>query len=229
MKTSTLITLSGMIGSGKTTLSKVISERFGLDLYEEPVDSPILKQFYLASQEEQAINRYPFLLQLDFLASRYHILQTASDKDVVAVIDRSLQEDYHFAKVNTDIGNIRPIEFEAYERVFNTMMDEVGITIHKTPLVLVYLEGSFETVLHRIQTRGRDFEMGDELVDYYYRLWSGYKEWIDNYEGGRVYRINIDEVDVLNKSEDCERVLKEIEEIVNEQVKDDAKKIHLLP
>lgn len=228
MGTSSLIATSGMIGTGKTTLSSIISERFEVDLYNEPIDSPILEQFYIATPEEQEEHRYSFLLQLDFLASRYETLQEASERDRVAVIDRSLHEDYHFAKVNTDIGNIRPIEFQAYKGVYDVMMKEIGNTINKTPIVMVYLTGSFETSIERIKKRGREFELGEDLIQYYYQLWKGYDDWVEEqYKYGVVYKIDVDEVDFLHNLDHQDKVLQDIQSLVNEQITDKSKHIHL--
>lgn len=217
-----------MLGFGKSTLSEIISERYDVPLYKEPIDSPILNKFYTATPEEQEEQRYPFLLQLDFLARRYGILQDSALTNKVGVMDRSLHEDYHFAKVNTDIGNIKPLEFQAYVGVYEAMMKEYNAVRDKHPLLMVFLTGSFETSLERIRKRGRDMELGEDLIDYYYQLWSGYEDWVDNhYNASEVYKINIDELDFLNNKHHQDKVLKDIQYLVNEKVSID-KKIYLL-
>ena len=222
------ITISGMIGFGKSTLSEIISDRFEVPLYKEPIDSPILNKFYTATPEEQEEQRYPFLLQLDFLARRYGILQDSALTNRVGVMDRSLHEDYHFAKVNTDMGNIKPLEFQAYVGVYEAMMKEYNAVRDKHPLLMVFLTGSFETSLERIKMRGRDMELSEDLMDYYYQLWSGYEDWVDNhYNASEVYKINIDELDFLNNKHHQDKVLKDIQYLVNEKVSID-KKIYLL-
>lgn len=217
-----------MLGFGKSTLSEIISERYDVPLYKEPIDSPILNKFYTATPEEQEEQRYPFLLQLDFLARRYGILQDSALTNKVGVMDRSLHEDYHFAKVNTDIGNIKPLEFQAYVGVYEAMMKEYNAVRDKHPLLMVFLTGSFETSLERIRKRGRDMELGEDLIDYYYQLWSGYEDWVDNhYNASEVYKINVDELDFLNNKQHQDKVLKDIQYLVNEKVSID-KKIYLL-
>lgn len=217
-----------MLGFGKSTLSEIISERFEVPLYKEPIDSPILKKFYTATPEEQEEQRYPFLLQLDFLASRYSILQDSALTNKVGVMDRSLHEDYHFAKVNTDIGNIKPLEFEAYVGVYEAMMREYNAVRDKHPLLMVFLTGSFETSLERIKMRGRDMELGEDLIDYYYQLWSGYEDWVDNhYNASEVYKINVDELDFKYNKKHQDKVLLDIQNLVNQKV-NDGKRIYLL-
>lgn len=208
-----------MIGTGNSTLAEIISERYEIPLYKEPIDSPILKKFYIASPEEQERQRYSFLLQLDFLARRYSILQGASLTGKVSVMDRSLHEDVHFAKVNTDIGNIRQDEFDAYLGVYEAMMREYNAVRYKHPVLMVFLTGSFETSINRIKQRGREMELGDDLLDYYYQLWSGYEDWVDNhYKASEVLKVNVDEWDFKNNPEHQEKVLLDIEELVNQKV-----------
>lgn len=222
------ITCSGMISFGKSTLSGIISDRFGMPIYREPLDSPILEKFYVASEDEKELHRYPFLLQLDFLAKRYEILQKAAESGEVGVMDRSLHEDYHFAKVNTDIDGIRDVEFEAYKGLYNVMMREYNLIQDKHPLLMVFLTGSFETALERIALRGRDFEQGEDKTDYYYQLWKGYEDWVDNhYTASEVYKINVDELDVKNNPDDQNKVLLDIQERVNRKVPKE-KQIYLL-
>lgn len=222
------ITVSGMLGFGKSTLSNIISERCGIPLYKEPIDSPILRKFYTATPEEQEVNRYPFLLQLDFLSRRYEILQESALTNKVGVMDRSLHEDYHFSKVNTEIGNMRQLEFEAYQGVYNAMMKEYEAVRDKHPLLMVFLTGSFETSLSRIKMRGRDMELSDDLTDYYYKLWSGYEDWVDNhYNASEVYKINVDEIDFKHNKEHQDKVITDIIALANEKVSEEQKLILL--
>ena len=78
---------------------------------------------------------------------------------------------------------------------------------------MVYLQGSFETILYRIGLRGRDFEQDQGLMDYYKALWQGYDNWVTNhYKASDVLMINIDKIDVVNNSEDADFVVKLVKE-----------------
>ena len=67
-----VITIGAMIGAGKSSLAKLIGEKFGTEVFYESVDdNPILPLFYTASDDEIKANRYPFLLQLWFLNTRF--------------------------------------------------------------------------------------------------------------------------------------------------------------
>lgn len=204
----TIIVIGGMIGAGKTSVAKVIAEALGSEVFYENVDgNDILPLFYTASPEEQDKKRYPFLLQLEFLNSRFSdIKQAFHDRN--NVLDRSIYEDWYFSKVNNDLGNISDIEFKIYEKLLTNMMQELESLPQKAPDLMVYLSGSFETILERIGQRGRDFEQDPSLYDYYHKLWSGYDEWVTrHYNASQVVRIDIDRYDVVNRPEDSKAVI----------------------
>lgn len=208
-----LITIGAMIGAGKTSLATLVAEYFGSEVFFESVeDNPILPLFYTASDEEIQMKRYPFLLQLWFLNTRFKSIKEALVQDN-NVLDRSIYEDWYFAKVNRDLGRISDLEFSLYEGLLNNMMEELKELPKKSPDLMIYLSGSFETILNRIQKRGREYELDESLVSYYRTLWEGYDEWIYNhYDASEVLVINIDEVDYVNNLEDRAKVLKMIED-----------------
>lgn len=212
-----LITIGGMIGLGKTSVSKLLGEHFNTEVFYESVDdNPVLELFYTASDEEIQKNRYPFLLQLWFLDTRFKSIKSALVNDN-NILDRSIYEDWYFAKVNKDLGRISDMEFMIYENLLDNMMEELKELPKKAPDVMVYLKGSFETVLERINKRGRGFELDPELVDYYRTLWSGYDDWITNhYNASEVVVINMDVIDVVNREEDRATVIKLVEDKLKE-------------
>lgn len=203
-----VIVVGGMIGAGKTSVAKLLGDALGSEVFYENVDdNEILPLFYTATEEEQVLKRYPFLLQLEFLSSRFKDIKGAL-VDRHNVLDRSIYEDWYFAKVNNDIGNITDTEFSIYAKLLDNMMEELEELPKKSPDLMVYLSGSFETILHRIGMRGRDFEQDEGLVSYYRKLWEGYDEWVTTkYAASEVLMINIDEIDVVNNPEDAEKVV----------------------
>lgn len=208
-----VITVGAMIGAGKSSLAKLIGEHFGTEVFYESVeDNPILPLFYTASDEEIQSKRYPFLLQLYFLDTRFRsIKQALANKN--NVLDRSIYEDLYFAKVNKDLGKISDLEFNMYERLLNNMMEELNELPKKAPDLMVYLTGSFETILNRINKRGRGYELDPALVSYYKVLWEGYDNWVDqHYNASEVLKINIDQYDYVNNADDAQKVLQMIED-----------------
>lgn len=212
-----LITIGAMIGAGKTSLAELVANHFNSEVFYESVDdNPILPVFYTASEEEIQTKRYPFLLQLWFLNTRFKSIKEALIKDN-NVLDRSIYEDWYFAKVNKDLGRISDLEFSLYEDLLNNMLEELEELPKKSPDLMIYLSGSFETILERIKKRGREYELDEALVSYYYTLWEGYDNWVKHhYKASEVLIINIDEIDYVNNEEHKQKVLSMIEQKLEE-------------
>lgn len=212
-----LITIGAMIGAGKTSLAELVANHFNSEVFYESVDdNPILPVFYTASEEEIQAKRYPFLLQLWFLNTRFKSIKEALIKDN-NVLDRSIYEDWYFAKVNKDLGRISDLEFSLYEDLLNNMLEELEELPKKSPDLMIYLSGSFETILERIKKRGREYELDEALVSYYYTLWEGYDNWVKHhYKASEVLIINIDEIDYVNNEEHKQKVLSMIEQKLEE-------------
>lgn len=212
-----MIVISAMIGAGKSSLAELLGGHFGTDVFYESVDNnPILPLFYTASDEEIQAKRYPFLLQLWFLNTRFQSIKEALVQDN-NVLDRSIYEDWYFAKVNKDLGRISELEFSIYESLLNNMMEEIQGIPKKSPDLMIYLQGSFDTIINRIKKRGREYELDEGLLEYYRTLWSGYDEWVSNhYNASQVLVINIDNLDYVNNEDDKQKVLTMVEEKLKE-------------
>lgn len=207
-----ILVIAGMIGIGKSSVAKALGEHLQSDVYYESVeDNKVLPLFYTATDEEIATKRYPFLLQLWFLNTRFKSIKEALVNDN-NVLDRSIYEDWFFAKVNKELGRISDLEFEIYESLLNNMMEELEELPKKSPDVLVYLKGSFDTVLARINKRGRGYELAPDLVDYYHTLWKGYDEWLEkHYKASDVLVIDMDKMDIVNNMKDREKLLEMVD------------------
>ena len=158
-----VIVVGGMIGLGKSSVAGILGQHFNSEVFYESVDeNPKLPLFYSETEEEIRKNRYPFLLQLYFLNTRFKSIKDAlyNDKNI---LDRSIYEDWYFARKNMELGRISELEMQTYEGLLNNMMEELETLPKKAPDLMVYLKGSFETVLHRIILRGRDFEFDESL------------------------------------------------------------------
>lgn len=212
-----LIVVGGMIGLGKSSVAKILGSHFGTEVFYESVDdNPILPLFYTASPEEIESKRYPFLLQLHFLHTRYRDIKKALANNN-NVLDRSIYEDYYFAKRNMELGRISELELQTYENLLENMMEELSELPKKAPDLMVYLRGSFDTVLARINKRGRGFELDPSLYDYYKFLWEGYDEWVFNhYKASDVLVLDMDTMDVVGNPADAELLKKLVEEKLKE-------------
>lgn len=208
-----LIVVGGMIGLGKSSVASILGEVFKSDVFYESVDNnPILPLFYTASDEEIQAKRYPFLLQLHFLDTRFQSIKRAL-VDNNNILDRSIYEDWYFAKKNMELGRINELEMRVYESLLNNMMEELEELPKKAPDLMVYLKGSFETVIERIMSRGRSFELDEQLVDYYRFLWEGYDEWVmKHYGASEVLIIDMDKYDVINNETHKDKVIALVKE-----------------
>lgn len=208
-----LIVVGGMIGLGKSSVAEVLGEALGSNVFYESVDdNPILPLFYTASPEEIQAKRYPFLLQLYFLDTRFKAIKQALVKDN-NVLDRSIYEDWYFAKKNMELGRISELEMKIYEDLLENMMEELKEIPKKAPDLMVYLKGSFDTVINRIKLRGREFEVDDSLMEYYKFLWEGYDYWVNNcYSASDVVIIDMDKLDIVNSEEDKKELIRLVEE-----------------
>lgn len=223
-----VIVIGGMIATGKTSASEIIAEALGSEVFYEPVeDNPYLENFYSSSPKVKVEKRYPLLLQLYFLGMRFSLIKEAFHNSN-NVLDRSIYEDWYFAKVNNEIGDISDEEFFIYEKLLNEMMQEVESLPQKEPDLMVYLHGSFDLVMDRIALRGRDFEQDKSLIDYYYKLWEGYDDWVDNhYDASDVLKINVDKLDFVHIKEDRDYLVKKVKDKLYEHTMNKNNEVRL--
>ena len=212
-----LLVVGGMIGLGKSSVAKILGEHFNSEVFYESVDdNPLLPLFYSESEEEIQRKRYPFLLQLYFLNTRFKSIKEALVNDN-NVLDRSIYEDWYFAKKNMELGRISELEMNIYENLLSNMMEELESLPKKAPDIMIYLKGSFEIVINRINLRGREFEIDDSLREYYHFLWEGYDNWVNNhYNASEVLVIDMNVMDVVNNEEDKKKLIEMVENKLKE-------------
>ena len=206
-----MIVIGGMIGIGKTTTAKTVSESLSLPVYYESVsDNKVLPLFYEADEKELERKRYPILLQLSFLSSRFHNIQMAK-KHANAVLDRSIFEDRYFCQRNKDLGRISPLEMEVYDSLFKRILEDVEP--EKDDTLMIYLRGSFDTVLKRISARGRSFELDESLKKYYRFLYDGYDDLISSvYQGNHLMVVDVDRHDINLDPMEGDRFLQDVKD-----------------
>ena len=143
------IGLAGNIGVGKTTFTKTISERCGWKpFYESVSDNPYLNDFY------KDMKRWSFNLQIYFLHKRFEMHKIMNNLDEGTIQDRTIYEDVEiFAKNLHELGKISDRDYENYSGLFSVMVSYL-----KKPDLIVYLRASTDTLLSRIEKRGRDYE-----------------------------------------------------------------------
>ena len=209
-----MIVIAGMVGLGKTTLTDLISKEMGIPAYYESVrDNKILPLFYTATPDETEKNRYPFLLQLEFLRTRMKDLKAAvAQKN--AVMDRSVYEDPYFAQKIFEEGRISELELQIYLSLFKEMMEEIPGTPSKKPDVLIYLKASWQTVYSHLMKRGRAYELGEASLKHLEFLHAGYDDWLKNsYHESPVIVLDYDKGGILDDPAMKENLMAQLREI----------------
>ena len=189
------IAIAGNIGSGKTTLTKMLSAHYGWTPRFESVDfNPYLSDFY------EDMERWSFNLQIYFLNKRFKDVVEISKTEDVIIQDRTIYEDAMiFAPNLHDMGLMSSRDFENYKDLFDLMMSLVG-----KPDLLIYLKSSIPNLVAQIQKRGREYEKGIR-IDYLTGLNEKYEAWIGGYDGNLLV-VDADNVKFGNRPEDFEKV-----------------------
>lgn len=189
------IAIAGNIGSGKTTLTKMLAAHYGWTPKFESVDfNPYLADFY------KDMERWSFNLQIYFLNKRFKDVVDIAHSDEVIIQDRTIYEDARiFAPNLHDMGLMSSRDFENYSDLFNLMMSLVG-----TPDLLIYLKSSIPNLISQIQKRGRDYEQSIS-IEYLTGLNEKYDNWIKDYKGNLLV-VDADNVKFGNRPEDFEQI-----------------------
>lgn len=203
----TVIVLSGPIGAGKSSLTGILSDYLETKpFYESVDDNPVLPLFY------ENPKKYAFLLQVYFLNTRFQSIKKALTDDN-NVLDRSIYEDALFFQMNADIGRATSEEVDTYYDLLENMMSELDHMPKKNPDLLVHINVSYNTMLRRIQKRGRDYEQlsyDPTLEDYYKRLLRYYEPWYEKYDYSPKMVIDGDKYDFMANDNDRSIVLEQI-------------------
>jgi len=199
------IAVAGNIGSGKTTLTSLLSKHFGWDAhYEDADDNPYLNDFYIDMQ------RWSFNLQIYFLNSRFNQILSFRRSGKTLVQDRTIYEDaYIFAPNLHAMGLMSTRDFENYFTLFNMLSSLI-----QPPDLVVYLRASVPTLVKQIQKRGRKYEDNIRL-DYLKRLNERYEAWIESYKLGKMLIVDVDSYNFIDKPEDLSVVIDKINASVN--------------
>lgn len=194
------IAIAGNIGSGKTTLTRLLSKNFKWEAHYEDVDTnPYLSSFY------EDMQRWSFNLQIYFLNSRFRQILQIREGTKTVVQDRTIYEDAYIFAPNLHFMNLMTTrDFENYISLFELMSSLV-----QPPDLLIYLRASVPTLVNQIQKRGRDYEEAIRL-DYLKRLNERYESWINNYKQGKLLIFNVDDIDVEENPADLAMIIEKV-------------------
>lgn len=198
----TVITIAGTVGVGKSTLTTSLANALGFRTSFEKVDTnPYLDQFYAD------FKRWSFHLQVYFLAERFKEQKRIFEYGGGFIQDRSIYEDTGiFAQMHYEKGNMSEVDFQTYKSLFDAM---VMTPYFPHPDLLIYLEGSIEDVIERIQRRRRPMEQNTP-IDYWIEMHKRYEQWINAFNTCPVLRLNIHEYDLMENEESIEPIIERI-------------------
>ena len=195
------IAVAGNIGSGKTTLTRLLSQHYGWEPKYEDVDvNPYLSDFYNDMQ------RWSFNLQIYFLNKRLQGIVDIRNSQLDVIQDRTIYEDARIFAPNLHaMGLLSTRDYENYKSLFELM-----ISLVKPPDLLIYLKASIPTLVYQINKRGREYESGIR-VDYLEGLNERYEDWVANYTDGKKLILNVDELKFEDNPQDLQKVIELIE------------------
>jgi len=194
------IAVAGNIGSGKTTLTGLLSKHFNWKPNFEDVDeNPYLDDFYNDMQ------RWSFNLQIYFLNTRFnHILEIKKSEQTI-IQDRTIYEDaYIFAPNLHAMGLMSTRDFENYFTLFNLISSLI-----EPPDLVIYLKASVPTIVRQIEKRGRKYEDGIR-IDYLRKLNERYDSWAESYNLGKILYVDVNTLNFIDKPEDLSTVIDKV-------------------
>ena len=219
-----MITLAGIIGSGKSSLTEILSRELGSIPFYEPVeDNPVLPLFYKGNElaakkrqagEKDATNPYAYLLQTFFLNRRFMMMKKALQSRN-NILDRSIYEDAMFMRMNTEMGNATQVEYSIYQELLTNILEELNHVVPSNDYnLMILIKVSYDTMVSRIKKRGREYEQIENdpsLIDYYGRLLKYYEEFEENYNQSEMLVIDGDKFNFVENIDDRNHILDMIE------------------
>ncbi|MHB2151036.1 deoxynucleoside kinase [Calditrichota bacterium LG25] len=202
------VAIAGNIGAGKTTLTRMLSQKLGWKAYyEKVIDNPYLEDFY------KDMNRWSFHLQIFFLSHRFKTQQEITEWPGSCIQDRSIYEDAEiFAATLHKQGFMSDRDFENYKALFEIMTSYL-----RKPDLIIYLQASTERLFQHIKKRGRAYEQQIDR-DYLEQLNQAYEEWIERArsEGMNVFTFNMEHRDFEHNEHDFNILYKSIRDLENQ-------------
>jgi deoxyadenosine/deoxycytidine kinase len=195
------IAIAGNIGSGKSTLTRMLAKHYGWEpRYEAVEHNPYLEDYY------SDFHRWSFNLEVYFLKERFRDMLSIAQSEKTVIQDRTIYEGvYVFMANNKAMGNLSDRDYQTYMELFEQMT-----TLLRIPDLMIYLRASVPHLVGNIQQRGRDYEQTIQL-EYLQNLNERYDDFIYNRYKGRVMTIDKDDLDFQHRPKDFARIVDRID------------------
>jgi deoxyadenosine/deoxycytidine kinase len=194
------IVVEGPIGCGKTTLSKMLADKFPVDYLSEKAEAnPFLPRFYQDAQ------RYGLPTQLFFLFQRANQIKELSQRDMFAkpiVADFFLEKDPLFARLNLDDE-----EYALYHQIYQHLQLKAP-----KPDLVIYLQTPIDSLMERIEERSVSYEQ-DIPREYIERLSNAYSDLFHNYDTSPVLIVNNEKLNIVKNHSSLDLLLDRIMQI----------------
>jgi deoxyguanosine kinase len=194
------IVVEGPIGSGKTTLAKMLVDQFPVDYISEKAEAnPFLPRFYQDAQ------RYGLPTQLFFLFQRANQIKDLSQRDMFArpiVADFFLEKDPIFARLNLDDE-----EYALYHQIYQHLQIKAP-----KPDLVIYLQTPVDALMERIEERSVSYEQ-EIPREYIERLANAYSEFFHSYDASPVLIVNNEKLNILKNKDAFSLLLSRIDQI----------------
>lgn len=174
------IVISGTVGVGKSTISNLLVKKLEKSgkavnfLKEETVNSIYLDYYYKEPKE------WAFIAQLDFLMGRFkqwlinEKMLLGQKKQSITIYDRHFLDDYVFAELHVIKKNISIFNSITYQAVYKEIIEKM-VTMSAKPDYFILLTANLDSVLKRLESRGRPVEI-EANTTYWKELYSNYYE-----------------------------------------------------
>lgn len=200
MRELRFIAIEGVIGAGKTSLTKVLANKMHAGtVFEEFEENPFLAKFYTDRR------KYAFHTQIYFLMSRYRKQREMAQIDLFnsrLVTDYLFVKDRIFAEVN-----LSEEEFALYDKIYSILSVDIP-----RPDLVIYLQADPELLFKRIRQRGRAYERDIDFA-YIERLSEAYNTFFFHYNSSPMLIVNIKSFDFLANPRDLDLLHDEIKNL----------------
>ena len=201
------LAIAGHIGVGKSSLTQILSEQLTVQAFHEPnLENPFLERFY------KDMSQWAFHSQVFFLVHKFNAHRAILDRGGAMIQDRTIYEDAEvFAYHLHDSGLMSTEEFKTYRDLYLEF-----VQILPPPTLMIYLKANVDTLIDRIERRGRpeEREIPREYLD---KLHGLYESWFERYDRSPKIEVVVDELDYVRSEEDQTYVVEMIRAQLNKE------------